>query len=80
MKKIIILLLISHFTNLFSQVTYLDEDDKIITEKEYNYRQISYGKLKVCNDSLQKCKIISSRSEVKAASKEGSFIYFLTIC
>ncbi len=63
MKKIIILLLTFHFTILFSQRTYLDEDDKIITEKEYNSRQISFGKLKVCNDSLQKCKIISTRSE-----------------
>ncbi|WP_263601604.1 hypothetical protein [Chryseobacterium sp. PET-29] len=63
MKKIIILLLTSNFTILFSQITYLDEDDKIITEKEYNSRQISFGKLKVCNDSLQKCKIISTRSE-----------------
>ncbi|WP_312171222.1 hypothetical protein [Chryseobacterium sp.] len=63
MKKIIILLLTSHFTILFSQITYLDEDDKIITEKEYNSRQESINKLKVCNDSLQKCKIISTRSE-----------------
>lgn len=63
MKRFLILLLVSHFTIIFSQKKYFDEDDKIISEKEFNDRQIPFGKLKVCNDSLQKCKIIPTRSE-----------------
>lgn len=63
MKKFLILVLISQFTILFSQKTYFDEDDKIISEKGFNDRVISYPTLKVCNDSLQKCKIIPTRGE-----------------
>ncbi|CAD7804769.1 hypothetical protein CHRY9390_01271 [Chryseobacterium aquaeductus] len=63
MKRFLILLFVSQFIILFSQKTYFDEDDKIISEKEFNARQIPFGKLKVCNDSLQECKIIPTRSE-----------------
>jgi len=70
MKRFLILLLISHFTIAFSQKIYFDENDKIISEKEYNDRQIPFGKLKVCNDSLQKCKIIPTRSEDGAIESE----------
>lgn len=63
MKKLSILIFISQFVILFSQKTYFDENDKIISEKEYTARVISYPKLKVCNDTLQKCKIIPARLE-----------------
>lgn len=63
MKKKLILILMSQFSILFSQKTYFDENNKIISEKEFNDRKITFEKLKVCNDSLQKCKIIPTRSE-----------------
>jgi len=56
------LLLLSKISFGFSQKKYFDDENKEITEIEFNKTKIKQGQFKVCNDSLQKCKVVLNRS------------------
>ncbi|MXS72971.1 hypothetical protein GSF70_17320 [Flavobacteriaceae bacterium W22] len=62
MKFFLVFIFIIQMSNVFGQRIFKDENDQIITEDVYNKTKTSRG-FKVCNDSLQMCKIVVNRSE-----------------